>query len=75
MNHTVYKREKFYRLLKAYKDAGLISRIMYGSDGGKYKKALQVYAEADFLKPRDLDGIFCRNAAKFMGKKALCEKP
>jgi hypothetical protein len=69
----LYKRDKFYRLLKEFKDANLIKRVVYGSDGGKYAKAQEVYSGADFLTERDIEGIFCRNAAKFMGKKELCE--
>jgi hypothetical protein len=60
-------------LLKEFNNAGLIRRVMYGSDGGKYTKALEVYSGAEFLTEQDIDGIFCRNAARFIGKKSLCE--
>ncbi|MGI9291195.1 MAG: amidohydrolase family protein [Gammaproteobacteria bacterium] len=68
-----YKRKKFHRLLKEYDDAGLIGRIMFGSDGGPYKQTIRAYTSAEFLSKRQLDGIFCRNAASFLQQPELCE--
>jgi len=73
--HLAYKRQKFHRLLKEFIDAGLLNRIMFGSDGGRYKQSLAAYESADFLSERQLEAIFCTNAARFLDRKEICERP
>jgi hypothetical protein len=68
-----YTRKKFHRLLQEYADAGLIGRVMFGSDGANYKKAFDAYTSAGFLTERQLEGIFCTNAERFLRKNGLCD--
>jgi hypothetical protein len=68
----VLPREKFHRLLHTYKEAGLLGRVMYGSDGADYDAALEAYGSAEFLSEQELAGIFCKNAARFLRKPELC---
>ncbi len=65
-------REKFHRLLKEFKDAGLLGRVMLGVDGDDYGSALEAYSSAPFLNERELRGIFCENAARFLRRPELC---
>jgi predicted TIM-barrel fold metal-dependent hydrolase len=65
-------REKFHRLLKEFKDAGLLGRVMLGVDGDDYGSALEAYRSAPFLNERELRGIFCENAARFLRRPELC---
>jgi hypothetical protein len=66
-------RDKFHRLLNAYKEQGLLGRVMYGSDGHDYAESFAAYEAADFLTDRELAGIFCKNAERFLRRKNLCE--
>ncbi|MDG1462890.1 MAG: amidohydrolase family protein [Gammaproteobacteria bacterium] len=67
-----YTRKKFHQLLKAYADAGMIGRIMFGSDGADYDKAIPAYTSAEFLTGKQLSGIFCKNAERFLRKAGTC---
>ena len=69
----VLPREKFHRLLRMYKEAGLLGRIMFGSDGHDYGDSLEAYNSADFLTERELAGIFCKNAERFLRREKLCD--
>jgi len=66
-------QEKFNRLLYMYKEQGLLGRIMYGSDGHDYAESFAAYEAADFLTERELAGIFCGNAQRFLRRKNLCD--
>ena len=68
-----YTRKKFHRLLEEYADAGLVGRIMFGSDGHDYADAFEAYESATFLSELQLHGIFCKNAARFLRRRDLCE--
>jgi predicted TIM-barrel fold metal-dependent hydrolase len=68
-----YTRKKFHRLLKEYADAGMTGRIMFGSDGANYEKSIAAYTSADFLTEKQIDGIFCKNAERFLRKNDTCE--
>lgn len=66
-------REKFHRLLKRFQEAGFMSRVMFGSHGDDYESALEAYTSATFLSEPELEGIFCRNAARFLRRQAVCD--
>jgi hypothetical protein len=70
--HRAYTRKKFHRLLQEFVDAGLTNRILFGSDGGQYEKALAAYSSAEFLSERQLEGIFCSNAERFLKRRDIC---
>jgi len=67
-----YTRKKFHRLLQEYADAGLTGRIMFGSDTHDYDKAFAAYESATFLNDKQLAGIFCENAARFLRRPEVC---
>ncbi len=69
-----YTRTKFHRLLREYADAGLTGRIMFGSDGHDYARAFEAYESAEFLTDRQLEGIFCRNAERFLRRRGICDQ-
>jgi hypothetical protein len=69
-----YTRPKFHRLLREYAEAGLTGRIMFGSDGHDYAQAFAAYESAEFLNERQLEGIFCRNAARFLRRRGVCDR-
>jgi hypothetical protein len=69
-----YTRTKFHRLLREYADAGLTGRIMFGSDGHDYTKSFAAYESAEFLSDKQLEGIFCKNAERFLRKRGVCLK-
>ena len=68
-----YSREKFHRLLREYVEAGMTNRIMFGVDGLEYEKAFEAYESAEFLSERQLEGIFCKNAERFLRKRRVCD--
>jgi hypothetical protein len=69
-----YTHKKFHRLLQEYADAGLVGRIMFGSDGHDYARAFAAYESADFLTDQQLEGIFCKNAERFLRKRGVCTR-
>jgi predicted TIM-barrel fold metal-dependent hydrolase len=68
-----YSREKFHRLLREYVEAGMTNRIMFGVDGHPYDQAIEAYESAEFLSDRQLEGIFCKNAERFLRKRGVCD--
>ncbi len=69
----IMRREKFHRMLKMFKEAGVLSRVMFGTDGDDHGDAIEAYRSADFLSDVELEGILCKNAARFLRRQAVCE--
>jgi hypothetical protein len=69
-----YTRKNFHRLLQFYQNAGMMGRIMFGSDMQDYETVFAAYESADFLSERQLQGIFCNNAERFLRLKGYCAK-
>ncbi|MFQ5635122.1 MAG: amidohydrolase family protein [Gammaproteobacteria bacterium] len=69
----ILPRGKFHRLLKTFQEAGVLSRVMFGTDGDDHGAAIEAYSSADFLSERELEGILCRNAARFLRRRDACE--
>jgi hypothetical protein len=68
-----WPRSEFHEMLRRYKSARMIRRVMFGTDGDDYDSALEAYTSAEFLTDKDLSGIFCENAARFLQRKQLCD--
>jgi hypothetical protein len=68
-----YTRTKFHRLLREFADAGLTGRLMFGADGHDYAKAFAAYESAEFLSDQQLEGIFCKNAERFLRRRGVCD--
>lgn len=64
--------------LATYKRAGLLGRVMFGTDcratAGSVclRRTVDAYRAASFLTPDELDDIFCRNAGRFLRLPQLC---
>ena len=69
----ILPREKFHRILKTYQEAGLLGRVMFGTDGDDHGAALEAYRSADFLSETEVEGLLCKNAARFLGRPSVCE--
>jgi predicted TIM-barrel fold metal-dependent hydrolase len=52
----------------------MMGRIMFGSDMQDYETVFAAYESADFLSERQLQGIFCNNAERFLRLKGYCAK-
>lgn len=70
---VVMPREGFHDLLHEYKINGLINRVMFATDGAPHDISVAAFQSADFLTQDELDGIFCENAARFLGEPELCQ--
>lgn len=70
----VLARERFHQLLRAFQQRRLIRRVTFGTDGGDHGAAIEAYRSADFLSAAELDGILCRNAARFLGRLEVCDE-
>jgi len=70
----ILPRTKFHKLLRAFDEVGLMGRVMFGSDGDSYESALEAYRTAEFLSDQQIDGIFCRNAARFLRQQEICDR-
>jgi len=66
-------RKKFHRMLKTFQEAGLLGRVMFGTDGDDHGNAIEAYRSADFLSAVELEGILCKNAARFLSRQSVCE--
>ena len=69
----IMSREKFHRMLYLFKEANMLSRVMFGTDGDNHGAAIEAYSSADFLTERELEGILCNNAERFLGRREVCE--
>lgn len=69
----IYPRPLFHDMLLAYKRAGLLDRVMFGTDYPQYERVLEAYRSADFLTQSELEDVLCRNAARFLRMPKLCD--
>ena len=67
------RRDKFHRMLMTFKEAGVLSRVMFGTDGDDHGDAIEAYRSAEFLTEAELEGILCKNAARFLRRREVCE--
>jgi predicted TIM-barrel fold metal-dependent hydrolase len=65
---------EFHEILRKYKDAGFLDRVMFGTDtrAENIPRAVAAFAEAKFLTPAELDGILCGNAERFLRRSGIC---
>ena len=73
--HLTLTQEEFHRLLKHYQDHRMLKRVMFGSDMTGLSRTIAAYESADFLSDKEMAGVMCRNAARFLGLKRACRKP
>lgn len=65
----------FHHMLRTYQMHGLTNRIMFATDDFPVASTIEAYQSAEFLTTEELGGIFCDNAARFLGKEGVCEAP
>jgi predicted TIM-barrel fold metal-dependent hydrolase len=71
-NPDIVPSAQFKIIMKAFLEAGLEDRIMFGSDNGDIEKVISSLHEVDFLSREQKDKIFYKNAERFFAtpKKA-----
>ncbi|HET8810348.1 MAG TPA: amidohydrolase family protein [Flavobacteriaceae bacterium] len=71
-NPDIVPSAQFKIIMKAFLEAGLEDRIMFGSDNGDIEKVIASLNELDFLTKEQKDKIFYKNAERFFAttKKA-----
>ena len=70
----VYSREKFHRLLLEYVGcrADQPHHVRRRTDIPTTRR-FAAYESAEFLSEQQLEGIFCKNAARFLRRREVCE--
>ena len=65
---------EFHEILRKYKEAGFLGRVMFGTDAGPdyISRIVAAYTDAMFLTPAELDGILCGNAERFLRRTGIC---
>lgn len=66
-NPFIVPPAQFTTIMKAFHDAGLTSRLMFGTDNGPIDKAVEAVENLDFLSRKEKKMIFYKNAEKFFG--------
>ena len=67
-NPYIIPYDDFYATMKRLIDAGLENRIMFGSDNGDIKQAIESVNKLDFLSSEQKEKIFYKNAEQFFKK-------
>ena len=70
----ILPRNMFHNLLRAFDEVGLMGRVIFGSDRDSYGPALEACRTAGFLLEQQIDGVFCRNAARFLRRQEICDR-
>lgn len=58
--------QRYAMVMRAYRDAGLLDRIMFGSDNEPYARIIARTDSLSFLTAAERRGIYCENAARFL---------
>lgn len=67
-NPYIVPHEDFYATMKKLISAGLENRLMFGSDNGDIKQAIESVNKLDFLSSEQKEKIFYKNAEQFFKK-------
>ncbi len=67
-NPDIVEKERFYATMKAFYDAGLEDRLMFGSDNGDIEKMISAINGLDFLTENQLQKLLSLNAERFFKK-------
>lgn len=62
--------ERFANIMKAFMDAGLEDRLMFGTDNGDIDKVIAAVNELSFLSKKQKDKIFYQNAERFFTRNS-----
>ena len=67
-NPYIFPKSYFHFIMKRLIDAGFENRLMFGSDNGDIKNAIDNVKELDFLTEEQKEKIFYKNAEEFFKK-------
>lgn len=67
-NPDIVPAERFSTIMKAFLDAGLEDRIMFGTDNGDILKVLNAVESLDFLSNAQKRKLYYQNAERFFSK-------
>lgn len=67
-NPYIFPKSDFHFIMKRLIDAGFENRLMFGSDNGDIKIAIDNVKELDFLTEEQKEKIFYKNAEEFFKK-------
>ena len=68
-NPDIVPAERFASIIKTFVKAGLIDRLMFGTDNGNIKKVIAAVQGLSFLSKDQKDKIFYKNAERFFAAK------
>ena len=66
-NPDIVPAEKFRTIMKAFIEAGLEDRLMFGTDNGDITKVIRSVESLDFLSEDQKTKLYHRNAERFFG--------
>ena len=70
-NPDIVPAEKFFTVMKAFIDAGLEDRLMFGTDNGDVKKVIKAVEALDFLSTVQKNKLYYQNAERFFSNKKV----
>ncbi|SMC62690.1 amidohydrolase family protein [Pedobacter nyackensis] len=67
-NPDIVPTAQFIMIMKSFLEAGLIDRLMFGTDNGNIKKVITRIERLNFLSKEQKDNIYYQNAERFFRK-------
>ncbi len=67
-NPDIVPPAKFNLIMKSFLEAGLLDRLMFGTDNGNIKKVVGAVERLDFLTKAQKDKLYYQNAERFFDK-------
>ncbi|GAB3005231.1 hypothetical protein GCM10027051_00010 [Niabella terrae] len=68
-NPDIVHPSKFSMIMKAFIDAGLEDRLMFGTDNGNIEKVVMTVEAVDFLSIEQRKKLYYQNAERFFNRK------
>jgi predicted TIM-barrel fold metal-dependent hydrolase len=68
-NPDIVSSDKFSAIMRAFIDAGLEDRLMFGTDNGDIEKVIAAIEALDFLSAKQKKQIFYQNAEEFFDRE------
>ncbi|MGN6399621.1 MAG: amidohydrolase family protein [Flavisolibacter sp.] len=70
-NPEIVSAERFASIIRTFVEAGLIDRLMFGTDNGNIEKVIGAVKGLSFLSKDQKDKIFYQNAERFFSVKKI----
>ncbi len=68
-NPDIVPPDTFSIIMKAFIDAGLEDRLMFGTDNGNIEKVIMAVKALDFLSVEQKEKLYYQNAERFFNSK------